>query len=147
MNIFAIFALLAGAAIALQASMNAKLGILLNNSLLATSVAFFAAFTITLLSTLLVNKGYPSQALIKSVPFYLWFAGGLLAAFGVSTFYYLIPKMGVGQMMSYALTGQIIIAMVAGHFGWFELPIRTFDFNRLLGLFALIVGITLINWD
>jgi len=84
---------------------------------------------------------------IKSVPVYLWFSGGALSAFGVGMFYYLIPKMGVGSMMSYALSGQIIIAIIASHFGWFELPVRPITGLKIAGSFSLIAGVILLNWE
>ncbi|GAB6147223.1 DMT family transporter [Desulfocicer niacini] len=59
----------------------------------------------------------PQAEAIRSVPFYLWFLGGALSSFGVAMFYYLTPKMGVGPMMSYALTAQLLIAITASHFG------------------------------
>ena len=82
-----------------------------------------------------------------NIPIYLWFSGGLLAATGVGLFYYLIPRMGLGPMMSYALTGQLIIAIISSHYGWFELPIKPLTLSRSTGVIALIVGIVLINKD
>ena len=49
--------------------------------------------------------------------------------------------------MSYALTGQIVVAVVASHFGWFELPVRPVDALRIAGVAALVLGIALINWE
>ena len=50
-------------------------------------------------------------------------------------------------MMSYALAGQILLAMIASHFGWFNLPVKQLDVVKVTGIVALIVGITLINFD
>ena len=139
-------ALLAGAAIAVQASMNARLGVLLGNSLLGASFAFFSSFLLTLGALVLGARSYPSISVVRAVPVHLWLSG-VLSAFGVAMFYYLIPRMGVGAMMSYALTGQIVVAVVASHFGWFELPVRPVDALRIAGVAALISGIVLINWE
>lgn len=142
---YPVLALLAGAAIATQASLNARLGVLLNNSLLGTAIAFSSSCLLTLLAVGISTKQYPSAESVRAVPLYLWFSGGLLSAFGVAMFYFLIPKMGVGNMMSYALTGQILVAVLASHFGWLGLPIKSLNAVRLLGLVALIAGIVLIN--
>lgn len=48
-------------------------------------------------------------------------------------------------MMSYALAGQLLLAVVASHFGWFDLPVKKIDFIKIVGIIALIVGIILIN--
>jgi len=145
MSYFSIIAFLAGAAIATQASMNAQLGILLRNPLLATCVAFLSSVFFTSLALIAHTKEYPSSDLIRSVPFYLWFSGGILSAFGISMFYYLIPRMGIGPMMSFALSGQLIIAIIASHFGWFDLPVKPLSASQLIGLLALIIGIVLVN--
>ncbi|MGJ8693582.1 MAG: DMT family transporter [Thalassotalea sp.] len=145
MSIFVLLAIAAGAAIAIQATMNAQLGVVLKNSILATGIAFLLSLLITLLVMLITTKQYPNLSEIKAVPIYLW-CGGALSAFGVGMFYYLIPKMGAGSMMSYALTGQILIAIVASHFGWFNLPIKSIDSIKTIGAALLIIGVLLINW-
>lgn len=142
-----LFALLAGAAIAVQATMNAQLGVLLGNALMGTWVAFTAASFFTLVALFVTSSTPPSLAVIKTVPLYLWFAGGILSAFGVGMFYFLIPKMGIGLMMSFALTGQLLIAIAASHFGWFNLPHMPVDKIKGLGVCALIAGVILINWN
>jgi transporter family-2 protein len=147
MSLFSLLALAAGAAIAVQATMNAKLGVLLKSSTIGTSVAFLFALIFTVLAMLVSIKQYPNLAEIKSVPFYLWFSGGALSAFGVGMFYYLIPKMGVGSMMSYALSGQILIAIIASHLGWFDLPSKPINSFKVIGTILLISGVLLINWE
>ncbi len=146
-NYLALFSLLAGAAIATQVSMNAQLGVLLKNSLIGTTVAFTSSSVFTLIAVIASTQQYPQTEAIRSVPIYLWFSGGVLSSFGVAMLYYLTPKMGVGSVMSYSLTGQILIAIIASHFGWFDLPVKPFNLIRLTGLVALIAGIVLINWE
>jgi transporter family-2 protein len=139
-----LLAAMAGAAIATQAAMNAKLGVLLHNSLIATSIAFTSSLLFTVVAVIVFTKTYPSMDYVRSVPTYLWFSGGL-SAFGISLFYYLIPKMGIGNMMSYALTGQIIVAVIIGNFAWFDVPLKPINITKLIGLVALVLGIFLIN--
>ena len=138
-------ALIAGAAITTQASMNAQLGVLLRNSLLGTAIAFVFSSLFTLITVIVTTRSYPQLATVQSVPIYLWFSGGALAAFGVGMYYFLIPKMGVGPMMSYALAGQLLLAVVMSHFGWFDMPVKQIDFIKLIGILALIAGVILIN--
>jgi transporter family-2 protein len=71
----------------------------------------------------------------------------VLSAIGVGLFYFLIPKMGVGSLMSYALTGQIMMAMLVGHFGWFELPVKEMTTMKFIGTAVLIAGVLLVNWE
>ena len=152
MSYLSLLAMAAGAAIAIQATMNAKLGVLLKSAMMGTSVAFFfscvfAVSAMVLSAIMFSTKQVPQMADIKSVPVYLWFSGGALSAFGVGMFYYLIPKMGVGSMMSYALSGQILIAIVASHFGWFELPVKPITLLKMAGALSLVTGVLLLNWE
>jgi len=35
--------------------------------------------------------------------------------------------------------------MIAGHFGWFDLPVKPLTADKLAGVAALLVGVVLIN--
>lgn len=140
-----LIAFAAGAAIATQASLNAQLGVLLRSPLLATAVAFFSGLIFTVMACTAIVKNIPSVETLKTIPYYLWFSGGLLGTFGIATFYWLIPKMGIGPMLSYALAGQLILAMLAGNFGWFQLPVVPVSTIKVVGVFSLILGIALIT--
>ena len=147
MTYLSFLALAAGAAIAIQATMNSQLGVLLKSSMMGTTIAFLFSLIFTISAMLISAKSYPNLDEVKSVPLYLWFTGGALSAFGVGMFYYLIPKMGVGSMMSYALSGQILIAIIASHLGWFDLPVKPINTVKITGVILLIVGVLLINWE
>lgn len=141
-----LMAIIAGAAIATQASMNAHLGVLLQNTLLASLVAFASGLIVTLLSLVSINKGLPDYQTVAEVPYYLWYAGGLLSAFAITVFYWLIPKMGVAMVISCALSGQLLLAMLAGHFGWFNLPDSPLSTTKIVGALSLVLGMVLINF-
>lgn len=148
MSSLAILALLAGSCIALQAAMNAKLGLLLNNSWLATSYAFLTSFLLVSIVLLAVNAKATADNLTSlpqlNVPWYLWFSS-VLSVLGVGSMYWLIPKMGVGNLMSYALAGQLIVAMLISHYGLFDSPQKLISGSKALGSVLLILAIVLIN--
>ncbi|NTS78824.1 DMT family transporter [Catenovulum sp. SM1970] len=146
MSYFAILALVAGACIAIQAAMNAELGQILQSSLLATCIAFATSFFLMLILIALIapERLLLSYQTIKQVPWYLWFSG-VFSVIGVGSFYYLIPKMGVGNMMSFALTGQLVFAVVISHFAWFNSPLQSISLYKIIGALLLILGVVLIN--
>lgn len=125
--------------------MNSQLGLLLKSPLLATSVAFLSGFIFSLAYFLLFVRRTPSLEVIYSVPLYLWFSGGLLSAFAITCIYWLIPKLGVGPLMSFALGGQLLMAMIAGHYGWFQLPVTPVSIEKSIGAIFMIFGILLMN--
>lgn len=128
--------------------MNARLGQLLNSTLLATSYAFITSFLlVTILSLLFNTKSIVTQwqqIPFDLIPWYLWLSG-VLSVIGVGSMYWLIPQMGVGAVMSYALTGQLILAMLISHFSLFESPQKLISITKLLGSLLLIIGIVLFN--
>ncbi|MDN5216469.1 DMT family transporter [Fulvivirgaceae bacterium BMA12] len=140
-----LIAFFAGIFLAVQGSLNAQLGVLLKNPLLATLSAFLSSSLFALLFVFIQVRDFPSAKQIYEIPFYLWFTGGLFSVLGISMYYFTIPKLGVATMISLGLCGQLIFAVVAGHFGWFNLPEEPISWPRFIGVMAMILGIILIN--
>lgn len=138
-------AFIGGVFLAIQASLNTNLGILLKKPVFA-SVAQTASGTIfALLIVALTVKTLPSTETMKQVPFYLWFTGGLFTVLGVSIYYFTIPKLGLSTMITLGLSGQIIFAMVASHFGWLNMPVEPITLRKSLGVVFMLAGILLIK--
>ncbi len=142
---FVLLSFFAGIAIAIQANINSQLGVLLTSSLLATLIALISSAIFTSIAMTFLVKDFPSFDVVKSVPIYFYFCGGLLSAFALASFYYVIPKIGILSMISFGLTGQLIYSIISSHFGWFDLPVTTINVSKILGIIAMLVGIFLIN--
>lgn len=138
-------AFLAGIALAAQATLNTHLGQILSSSLLATLVTFLSSSITISLVILASVKKLPSLDVIQTVPKYLWFSGGLLSTFALALFYYLIPKIGILPLISLSLAGQLIFAVIAGHYGFFNFPITTVDTSKIVGIASMLLAIYLIN--
>ena len=143
--ILLLLAFTGGIFLALQGSLNAQLGVLLRHPLLATVVGFFFSTLFALLLAVGQIRQLPAREVLRQVPVYMWFAGGLCCVLGISLYYYTIPRLGVATMISLGLFGQLIFAVVAGHFGWLHLPMEPIAIKRTIGVIAIIGGILLIN--
>ena len=99
MNYLPLLAFIAGLLITAQTSLNTWLGQLLKSPVIATSAAFSSSLLFILLAMAIFLKQYPTPTMLKSVPIYLWFSGGLFSALGVFLFYWLIPQMGAGAIL------------------------------------------------
>jgi transporter family-2 protein len=143
--ILSLLAFTGGIFLALQAGINAQLGTLLKNPLLASVTTSFCSFIFALSAVSLSIKNSPDWVEIKQVPVYLWFSGGFFSVLGVSLYLYTIPKLGVSHIISLGLSGQILFAVVAGHFGWLALPLEPLTFKRLIGMIVMIIGVVLIH--
>jgi len=142
----AILALAAGGAIALQAGLNSSLGRQLGSPLFATAAAFGTGFVFAALASLVYTRAVAGPS-ARGVPTYLWFVGGLVGAVALVSFYWLIPRLGIATTLSFTLTGQLLVAMIAGHYGWFGLPPTPLSTLRLMGAATLVVGILMISLD
>jgi len=132
-----------GILVVIQGVINSRLGVLLNNVLLATCAAFIISASTTLLTVLATVRKLPSLEQVHLVPTYMWFTGGVLSFLAVSLFYYLIPRVGISTTVTFGLTGQIVFAAIAGHFGWFGMPTEPATIQKILGLLVMITGVIL----
>lgn len=142
---FILLSFFAGVAIAIQANINSQLGVFLTSSLLATAIALIGSFVFTTIAITLLIRDYPSIEVVKSVPSYLWFAGGLLSAFALASFFFVIPKIGILSMISFSLAGQLIYSLLSSHYGWFSMPISPINISKIVGVASMLLGIFLIN--
>ena len=138
-------AIIGGVFLAAQGGLNSNLGVLLKNPLLASVVAFFCSTVFAFILVVIHVKNTPSWIEIKQIPMYLWFTGGLFSVLGISLYYYTIPKLGISSMISLGLFGQLAFSVIAGHFGWLNLPTEPITMKRILGVIAMLSGILLIN--
>ncbi|UZR97928.1 DMT family transporter [Chondrinema litorale] len=134
-----------GIFLAIQGGFNAQLGVLLQNPLLASLVAFFCSASFAFLGLAFSMKNYPTVDQLKEIPLYLWFSGALFSVLGISLYYYTIPRLGISTMISFGLSGQLIFSVIAGHFGWFGMPAEPIVYKKIIGVTAMILGIVLIN--
>ncbi|WP_282117337.1 DMT family transporter [Cellulophaga baltica] len=140
-----VLAFIGGVFLAIQGGLNAQLGVLLRNPLLASLIAFFSSTLFALVFVLFNFKSLPTIIQAKEVPFYLWFTGGFFSVIGISLYYYTIPKLGISTMISIGLCGQLIFAVIAGNYGWLNLPLEPITLKKTIGMLSMILGIILIN--
>jgi len=140
-----VFAFIGGVFLAMQGGLNSQLGVLLKNPLLASLAAFFSSTIFALAFVLLNYKTLPTMLQIKEIPFYLWFTGGFFSVLGISLYYYTIPKLGISTMISIGLCGQLFFAVIAGNYGWLNLPLEPITLKKTIGMSSMILGIVLIN--
>ncbi|MBC6366824.1 DMT family transporter [Algoriphagus sp. AK58] len=138
-------AFMIGIMIVIQGSLNARLGVLLSNSQLASTVALTISACFALLISVINPKAIPTALTLKSIPGYLWITGGLVSFLAVSSFYYLIPRLGIASTVAIGLSGQLIFAAVLSHFGWFGLEPELLTWKRVVGIIIMILGVICIK--
>lgn len=144
-SVLYLLAFIGGMSLAIQGGFNAQLGVLLKNPFLASLVAYSMSTLFALSYLLIEQKSLPSKEIVSSVPSYLWLIGGLFSMIGISLYYYIIPKIGIAKLFTFGLTGQMVFVMIAGYFGWFNLPTDVLTLQKIIGLVLLIFAVALIT--
>jgi transporter family-2 protein len=137
---YALWAVLAGAFIPVMAVLNARLGRALGEPLNACVVLFAVALAAAGAASLLLAGRLPSPAALAGAP-PATLAGGLIVAFYVVSVTLLAPKFGVGNVILFAMTAQILTSAAVDHFGLFGAAVRRVNVVRLLGLLVLLIGL------
>lgn len=142
--ILLLFAVLAGAVLPLQATLNAKMGNIVHSPAISSFISFLIG-TISLLIYILVAKiPLNTIGLAKSAPSYVWFAG-ILGAFYVTTVMLLIPRLGVALTFGLIIFGQMFISILLDHFGLLDIQVNHISWMRILGILLIITGVILIR--
>jgi len=132
-----IIAVIAGASMAFQGSLNAVLGKyvgLLETTLIVHVVGLIV---IGILFTFQLGEGGLAQA--TSAPWYTYIGGalGVVIIFGVAA---AIPMAGVAKATTAIIVTQLTMAMLIDHFGWFGLEVLPFNLYKGIGLIFLAIG-------
>ena len=133
-----------GIMVVIQGGINARLGLMLSNTLLATTIALITSAIITLMAFLLTTRQYPTFDQLRSIPMHL-FLGGVFSFSSLALFYYVIPRLGISTVVTFGLTGQIIFASIAAHYGWFGMPVELISIKKVIGIIIMITGVFLIK--
>ena len=126
----------AGAAVALQPSINARLA--QKAGLLESACISFAVGTLGLIIALMIS-GKTNVRGLHETAWWEW-TGGILGAFFVSATILAVPKIGTAATMAVAIAAQLLTALVLDHFGLFGFGGMQIDLKRSLGAVLLIIG-------
>lgn len=140
--IFPMIALLIGACIPVQASMNAVLSKSWGNVYFPTLLLFSVA--LLCIGILVVAKGIkpPELSVAISAPPYGYFAGLILGS-NILLITYLAPRMGMGNAIFFVVTGQIVAAVLIDHFALLGAIKAPLSWQRVCGIVLMVFGLGL----
>ncbi len=140
---YSLLAIGAGAAVSIQAGINASLGTQLNNALLAATISFGVGFAVALL-LLLISGGLQFSGQNFSGISPLLFSGGALGVLYVTSVLFLVPKIGIGSTITLVIAGQLGVSVLIDHYALLGVTVRALDGPRVLGILLVIAGTFLI---
>lgn len=142
--LFALLALVAGAFIPVQASINSALRQHLGRPEWAALVNFSVGALALATLLLLQRSAVPAAAAWGRAPWWSY-TGGFLGAFFVSAAVILTPRLGVLAMLALMLAGQVTSAILLDHYGLIGLATRALTPSRAIGAVLLVAGVLLVQ--
>ena len=144
--LFSVLAVLAGMLFPTQTAVNAKLAAAVGGPLLATLISFAAGLAALATILVITTRHYPDWSGLARMPPWLWVAGGFLGATYLSLNVFLVPKIGVGAMMCFAIAGQMVAALTLDTAGLFGLMARELTIGRVAGATMVAVGAMMVRF-
>ena len=131
-------ALFAGLLMAIQAPTNAILGKATGSPVVAAFISFVVG-TVALGAIVAGSAGRLFAPELKSVPWYSWM-GGFYGAFFVAIAAFGAPKIGVGPLLTAAIAGQLLGAIILDHYGLLGLARQPVSIEKVAGVALVLLG-------
>ena len=132
--------IVAGAGVATQAPINARLAAVLGDGLAAAAVSFSVG--VLALAPLVILRGLPAGSAAAAAPWWAW-TGGALGAFYVWMAVVSVPVLGVLTTMAAMILGQMAGALALDALGAFGLPLQPLSWQRLVAVVLVAAGVLL----
>lgn len=136
-----VLAAASGAAMALQGTLNSQLS--QKTALLSSTLAVHIIGTIVALGAILVWKVPVFQHKWSEIPWYLYM-GGLLSVIIIALVALTISRVGVSNATTAIIVGQVSIAVIIDHLGFFGVQKIPWNPWQILGLILFATGAKLL---
>jgi len=144
-SLFLLFAALGGAAITVQAGLNAQVARTLGHPLWATMVSLIVSIISILPMLVLFRAGPPTLSGIMDTPWWIWI-GGALGAFFITVALTTAPELGAVVFIAAVVMGQMIVSLMLDQFAIAGFPSRPITLMRIAGVVLVIAGVILSAW-
>ncbi len=142
--VLVLLALAAGAALPVQAGVNAAIARYAGRAEWAAFVSFVVGVAALGAWLAALRLAPPSGLALARAPWWAW-TGGVLGAFYVSAVVLLTPRIGVAATLGLAVAGQLAGALVLDQLGALGLAYRPLTPSRLVGAALLVLAGVLIR--
>jgi transporter family-2 protein len=142
--LFAALAFGCGIVLTTQVGSNALLGKDLDNPYVPAAINMIVGLLFAGVLLAVVHKPWPTGAMMRSAPWWTWLAGGVLGTVYLTGNILLAPKLGAAALVGLVVTGQLLFAVAADHYGWLGFPQHSATLWRGAGCLLMIAGVALI---
>jgi transporter family-2 protein len=142
---YILIAVAAGAGLALQAVINARLRVALDSALWASLTQVFVGLLLLALIALLLRQPHPFTAAALRLPWWVWTGGLLGAAYVMASIVATVP-LGAAVTIAAVIVGQTSMALLIDHYGWLGVEVQRLSAARVVGASLMLAGLVLIRW-
>lgn len=139
-TIYLLAVLVAGAGLAFQSPINARLRAYAGSPVAGAFISFLVGTALLFVLLFTNTSGLPSLERLKTAPWWIFIGGALGVAYVVSAMIS-VPHIGAGMLLAATVTGQMVAALVIDHYGWFGLDATSITLKRVAG--AALLGAAL----
>ncbi len=140
---FLVLALVAGAALPVQAGINARLATYVGGPLRASMISFAIGTVALALLALIATRGLVSTARAGEVPWWGW-PGGVVGAGYVASVVASAPRLGALNLFAAVIFGQLFCSVLLDHFGVLYKE-QALSAGRIAGVVLLAAGVVLVR--
>jgi len=134
----------AGASVALQQVLNAKLRTELGSPWWAGFVSYFVGVLAMLAAIVVSGEPRLSSAMAARTSWPSW-TGGIFGAIFIGTAIFMVPRLGAATVLALIVVGQMLGSLAFDHFGLLGVPQHSASLTRLAGAGFLIFGVVLVR--
>ncbi|NYV27412.1 DMT family transporter [Streptobacillus felis] len=142
--IYILLAIFAGIVVTLQGPINVELGKSLGSDYWAALASFVIGTIFLILFMVITGQKAPTFAQFVNTSWWKYL-GAITGAIYVLSVITIIPALGVGFATILLMFSQLVMAMIIDHYGLFGYAVKTFSFERMIGVALMAAGIFLIN--
>ncbi len=137
-------ALCAGAALPLQALINARLAKLVGGPVWAATISFLVGTMALLLFQTVSRVDAPALTRAAAAPPWVWL-GGVLGAVYVTGATMSVPRLGAAALVALVVFAQMMASLVLDHFSVLLPEPQPITLLRVLGAVLLVIGVVLVT--
>ena len=137
-------ALLAGAMLPVQFSVNEQLRNAVGGPVMAAAISFVVGTLCLSLAYAVSRQPVPRWSRVSEAPWWVWI-GGALGATYVLLSIVLLPRIGAATTTAFIVAGQMLTALVLDHFGYLHVPEHRLSVLRAVGAAFVIGGVAMIQ--
>lgn len=144
-SIFLLWGVVAGMVSPVQTAVNSRLRVAVDSPFLASLISFVTGTMLLVIIALITDRRLKLDLhIIPESRWWLWI-GGPLGVIFVTSNILLLPLLGAALTVTAVLCGQMLIALIIDHFGWFGITKHKINWQRVVGFALMITGIILIQ--